>query len=178
MKRLNPQTGEPFKYGFVREDGCVFRNYKTDRQRKDGTFYENWCRLQVFQKHAKAGIARSKVITSSMQGRAKQLLRNCKRRHTDVGIDETWILDKLKQGTCELSGIKFDFSSHKKTHINPLSPSLDRINPIKGYTKRNTRVVLSAVNFALNQHGEATMLPILEAMVKGIKRKQNETKKV
>ena len=42
MKRLNPETGLPFKRGYVREDGRVFRSYTVGRTRKNGFFAENW----------------------------------------------------------------------------------------------------------------------------------------
>jgi len=41
MKRLNPNTNQPFKRGDVREDGYVFFNY-TNRTKADGFFAERW----------------------------------------------------------------------------------------------------------------------------------------
>jgi len=63
------------------------------------------------------------------------------------------------------------------THINPYSPSIDRKDSSKGYTDDNVRVVLSAVNSALGQYDDKTILPILKAMVKAIEKnaKQNTT---
>ena len=42
MKRINPNTGNPFKYGETREDGYRFEGYHLHRIRKDGTFVESW----------------------------------------------------------------------------------------------------------------------------------------
>jgi hypothetical protein len=42
-------------------------------------------------------------------------------------------------------------------------PSLDRIDPTKPYTLHNSRLVLVAVNFALNCWGEDTFYRAAEA---------------
>ncbi len=42
MKRLNPNTGSPFKRGDVREDGRVFYKYETQCIRRNGFFKERW----------------------------------------------------------------------------------------------------------------------------------------
>ena len=49
MKRLNPITSEPFKYGDVRDDGYRFYNYKT-RVKTDGLHAELWLSPDSFQK--------------------------------------------------------------------------------------------------------------------------------
>ena len=41
MKRLNPKTGLPFKRGDLREDGRVFKGYKTTKTKHDGYYIEN-----------------------------------------------------------------------------------------------------------------------------------------
>lgn len=48
MKRLNPATGLPFKYGNIREDGFIFKQYCTTRFNKDGTFVELWHHPYIF----------------------------------------------------------------------------------------------------------------------------------
>jgi 5-methylcytosine-specific restriction endonuclease McrA len=54
MKRLNPETGKPFKQGDVREDGYIFRGYQTTRIRARGVhkgFYkEMWTTPEKFGK--------------------------------------------------------------------------------------------------------------------------------
>ena len=49
MKRLNPDTNEPFKRGDVRHDGFVFFNY-TARLKSDGFFLERWLSPAVSEK--------------------------------------------------------------------------------------------------------------------------------
>ena len=104
------------------------------------------------------------------KGRASLMLSNCKERAKRHGgkvtIDKNWIIAKLEIGTCELTGLKFDLKPPKKGHANPYSPSLDRIDSQnKNYSVENTRVVLQAVNMAINEHGLETVLPILKALV-------------
>jgi 5-methylcytosine-specific restriction endonuclease McrA len=50
MKRLNPNTGLPFKRGDLREDGRVFKGYKTTKTKRDGYYIENWVTFQSLSK--------------------------------------------------------------------------------------------------------------------------------
>jgi hypothetical protein len=45
------------------------------------------------------------------------------------------------------------------------TPSIDRTVPDLGYVKTNCRVVLHAVNVAMNKWGLDALLPIAEALV-------------
>ena len=42
MKRLNPETGNPFRRGDIGEDGKLFHGYNKTFIRKDGYFSEMW----------------------------------------------------------------------------------------------------------------------------------------
>ena len=51
MKRINPNTNQPFKYEDIREDGFVFVDYRKTRPlKKDGTYQENWLSPEKFEK--------------------------------------------------------------------------------------------------------------------------------
>ncbi len=107
----------------------------------------------------------------SIRGRAKKLWHRAKKRNADCEITEAWIIKKLIQGHCELSGLPFDLTPSTRHRTNPYAPSLDRINSdIKNYTPENTRLVLASVNLALNEFGTDIMLPILKAMVDTIEK--------
>jgi hypothetical protein len=49
MKRVNPETGKPFKCGDAREDGRLFWSYETNRKKKDGFYVEQWLTEEAHQ---------------------------------------------------------------------------------------------------------------------------------
>jgi hypothetical protein len=103
------------------------------------------------------------------KGKGNILLRHAKKRSEKKGlpcdIDMEWINEKLQNQVCELSGIKFDFTNNDISHFNPYCPSIDRINPQKGYTKDNCRMVLVAVNFGLGEWGFEDYIKIAKAVI-------------
>lgn len=51
MKRLNPKTNKPFKFGDTREDGYHFQKYQISAKvKKDGYYIECWLSPQAFIK--------------------------------------------------------------------------------------------------------------------------------
>lgn len=59
------------------------------------------------------------------------------------------------RGRCMMTGLPFtDEQVGDKAAAHPYRPSLDRIDPHKPYTRENCRLVLQAVNFALNAYGD------------------------
>jgi hypothetical protein len=50
MKRINPATNLPFKFGDVREDGYLFRRYKS-RKLQSGYQAEQWYAPDIFKAH-------------------------------------------------------------------------------------------------------------------------------
>jgi hypothetical protein len=49
MKRINPLTNAPYKYGDIRQDGYVFYNYRQDML-SDGYRGERWLSPEMFLK--------------------------------------------------------------------------------------------------------------------------------
>lgn len=113
---------------------------------------------------------------SSLKGRAKTLLASANRRSSEYGEDfdltESWFIDKFKVGKCELTGIDFDLNKPIGTSKNPYSPSIDRIDSNKGYTKANCRVVLWQVNLALGEMSDSEIIPILEKLLEGLRERE------
>ena len=73
MKRLNPFTGQKFKFGEIREDGRVFISYRTTKPiSKKGTFYEDW----VFKKSFDERYAKNRKWAIQNPERVKQLQKN------------------------------------------------------------------------------------------------------
>jgi hypothetical protein len=67
-------------------------------------------------------------------------------------------------GKCELSGIEWD---HKTVVGNkrPFAPSIDRIDCSAGYTFENCRLVCIAVNIALSNFGDETLIRIARGIL-------------
>jgi hypothetical protein len=87
----------------------------------------------------------------AMQQRSKRLEGPCMSR------DDLRALAARSGGRCELTGVPF--SDHRPLGCKraPFAPSVDRIDPRRGYLMENCRLVCFAVNVALNQWGEETM---------------------
>lgn len=71
---------------------------------------------------------------------------------------------KLEKGVCELSGIVIERVAPGDYRTHPFAPSLDRIQPSKGYTKENVRLVCFAVNRARSDWGDEVLLKIARAL--------------
>jgi hypothetical protein len=106
---------------------------------------------------------------ATSKGKGNILLRHAKQRSARKGLscdlDKEWVNEKLQKQICELSGIKFDFTNNDASHFNPYCPSIDRIDPTKGYTKDNCRMVLVAVNFGLGEWGINSYIKIAQAVI-------------
>lgn len=63
MKRLNPKTKKPYKFGDIREDGYIFSHYNK-RLQKDGFFGEQWQSPQAKQNKSIASTARMRKKSS------------------------------------------------------------------------------------------------------------------
>lgn len=73
--------------------------------------------------------------------------KRSKRSGQIVRLSKAWQARAAKQERCAVTGIMFDLST-KRGVVNPLAPSLDRIDASKPYTDKNTRLVLYFVNIA------------------------------
>lgn len=101
-----------------------------------------------------------------------EAIRGAKRRATRKGRDCDLTQDDAKflwdrcNGSCEVTGIQFDFTRIKGQKSRPFSPSIDRLDNSKGYTRDNVRVVCTSVNVAMNQWGEHVLHTIAEGLIR------------
>lgn len=105
----------------------------------------------------------SKGVTNSIYYGAKQ---RAAQRNMPFDLEKSEILKKVEIGICELTGIAFDYKSDAKAGYGrrrPYTPSIDRIDNSKGYTKENCRIIISAMNIALNEWGEEMFLKLAQA---------------
>ena len=179
MKRLNPETGKLFKSGDLREDGFIFKTYTPSLPKKNGFFHEDWRSPKAFENVKKTSIKQNAKNALTFRGRAVQMLARSRNRAKESNIPHSIVLEDILSGVeagfCQLTKLPFDLTPPNNASQNPYSPSIDRIDSLKGYTKDNIRIVLYSVNAALGQFGTEIMLPILKEMVKAIEKnaKQN-----
>lgn len=114
--------------------------FNKNKSRKNG--HENYCKecRKVYEKMRFEDIA----------GRSKILRMQCKNRSKskDIEFDLTneWIEELISNG-CSLTGIIFNLADVR----HPYSPSIDRIDSSKGYTKDNCRIIVTIANYAKNE---------------------------
>ena len=117
-------------------------------------------------------------------GKSYDRLRNCRAenpwwapllaagdRARKKNLEYNLTADWAKQtyiGVCELTAIPFHTRLQErggKPGGRPYSPSIDRINPLKGYTQDNCRWVLFAVNSFKGTMTDQEMLTIARALI-------------
>jgi hypothetical protein len=143
MKRLNPETGKPFKKGNVRKDGFIFKGYQTNIK-KDGFFGEIWLKKLSYTKE----INSIKNHYKTKRGHLSQYLAQAKYRVKGKNIPFNIDLDFLESITtecCPVFGFKFNWGRDGSGH-SPNKPSLDRIIPELGYIKGNVVFISSLAN--------------------------------
>ena len=114
----------------------------------------------------------------TIERRLKKSLRGAKSRSKeknldfDLTFDYLFELNKSQNSCCKLTNLPFDLNPPKyKAGHNPFSPSIDRIDSTKGYTKDNVRLVCIAINIALNQFGEDFFFNLVKNYLKTTKNK-------
>lgn len=86
----------------------------------------------------------------------------------DHDLTKAWA-ETTYTGTCSLTGIPFVLATAApagKSGVRPYSPSIDRINPRRGYTRDNCRWVLAAINSFKGEMSDAEMYHIAEALLR------------
>ena len=111
-----------------------------------------------------------KKYRETPKSRISLLYRTAQKRSTkfnfEFDLTKEWIKEKLDNGICELSGEKFAYKNEThKSFYNPFSPSIDRINNSKGYLKENCRMILTCINFGINEWGLDLYTKIAEKVI-------------
>ena len=160
------------------------KRYYTGKPCKRGHYSERYftkgcveCAKVVNAELHKSNPQRRRNHSATPSGFAVNNLARCKRRskkkNRPFDLTKEWILEKLENGHCELSGIKFDMTiGDKNAFRNPFKPSIDRKNSSKGYTKKNCRMILSILNGALGEYGDEVFEKVAIAYVKNLKKKK------
>jgi hypothetical protein len=102
-------------------------------------------------------------MDSDLVMEATMMLNNARQRSVKhnmlYDLEVEWLVNKMKGGRCELTNIDFDYGE------NRLRPSLDRINPHKGYTMTNCRLVLKIMNFWKLDYTDNEIYEVAKAFV-------------
>lgn len=95
--------------------------------------------------------------------RMRHVAKRCRRLGIAFDLDDQWLEKRLLAGACELTGIPFNMAATSR-RPEMFGPSIDRKRPELGYTKGNCRLVLFAINLALNTWGLEAFLPVAKAL--------------
>lgn len=97
---------------------------------------------------------RAQVLVNAAKHRAKL-------KGMEFDIEASDFSEIIADGVCQVTGIPFHLDGGRTWD----SPSLDRINPSKGYIKGNCRIVLYCVNVMANIWGENKIMEIAKAIM-------------
>ncbi len=134
-KRINKITGEPFKQGYVRDDGYIFKSYEFASTDENGFYKEKWMSPQ-----------------SHLRWRMAQIISKSKRsyRRGSIPKENNLTIDYLLEifpnnFRCPVFGYKMEWGG-ETTLEKDTSPSLDRIDPELGYIVGNVQFISTKVN--------------------------------
>lgn len=126
-----------------------------------------------FDKHRDKRQAASREYYRSTGGRIKNLLSVAKGRAQKLGVEfsisPAWVAQAVTQRQCAVTGIFFDYGPDGDGAMrNPFAPSVDKIEPYKGYTDENTRLVCVWYNLAKQDWSDDRVRMIISACAPGI----------
>jgi hypothetical protein len=113
----------------------------------------------------RASDKRKNRVLVAIRSCLKGALSRSRQREVPFNLTEDWALETLERQRfrCALTKIPFYGKHDSKSSRNPYVPSFDRIDPTKGYTTDNVRIVLFAVNTMLLDWGEEIFLDVANA---------------
>lgn len=101
---------------------------------------------------------------SRSQKLVKAALRRSRLANVPFDLTTDWCLRKIAAGRCEVTGIEFDLVFRNNSR-SPWAPSIDRIEPSRGYVQDNCRVVVWAFNAAKQEWTDAEVLQLAKSIV-------------
>lgn len=154
-------TGLTLENAYLTPDKKYFRSrckscYKEDgktRRQNDPTYHKR-CRERAHIRMESDPKYRGYHLWKSSKDNAAQ-------KGLEFSISRERIEKALEKGYCEVTGVPFDLGRTKKKHAAlPNAPSIDKIDPDKGYTEDNIQVVTWIYNRAKgnNTHDDVLRL--------------------
>lgn len=105
---------------------------------------------------------RRRIQEHPIEARVTRLLQGSRFRAKSKGLphdlDEQWLRPRLERRICEVTGIPFSEKVQRPAHR--YCPSIDRIDPTKGYTKENSRVVCMMLNIIKRDYSDAEIISV------------------
>jgi hypothetical protein len=143
---LGPKPSKYHNHLYKNRSGiprCVYAelDYNKERAEKERLRYAGSIDRQV------------KVMLRAIKWRAKH-------KQIDYDLDETQILERFRKGTCEKTGLPFEYTITKSA----FKPSFDRIDNTKGYTMNNIQVVCLLYNMIKSTFAEADVIKLISHM--------------
>lgn len=143
--------------------------FTKDKYSKSG--YKSWCKKchRTFNKLDReyANAAQEK-FRNSIKGISSTLLYSSLRRsinkNLEFNLDISWVYERVEKNVCEISGLPFEKNKNRKSLNNPFAPSIDRIDPNKGYTKDNCRLICFIINQAKSDYDDETLFKMCKAV--------------
>lgn len=139
-------------------DDLILQDVKREERRKK---LETWALANPIK-------YRARTLLAGAKSRAKS-------RNNDFDLTEEWLLEKLKDGCCEMTGIPFYIKPYTSRaeyrKVNPHSPSLDQILPGSGYTIGNVQVVCDQVNKFKGDRHTTSMVMVAKSFLKEYEKK-------
>lgn len=85
----------------------------------------------------------------------------------DFNITLEFLFNKVRYGICDRTGLKFNFLTTGQNYSDrhTLTPSIDKIDPTKGYTMDNIQVVCWWYNLAKARYTDEEVLELCRAVV-------------
>ena len=101
------------------------------------------------------GIQRQRIETALVQS-LRGARGRARKKGLDFNLDLDWLLTKLENQNfrCAITGLKFFEHYSGPALLSPYTPSIDRIEATKGYTKDNVRIVTFGANTMLHDWGD------------------------
>lgn len=150
--RINPEFSRIRNR--IEIDGVVYKYYRM-----------SWCD-DCMEKYHKGVFNRKRTRSGfysagELYGRTKN---NARQKGIDFNLDRTWFELRYNLGICEYTGLRFCLEKKGKIP-SPLSPSIDRISPAKGYTKDNCVMCCWAINLLKYQWEMSEVIPLVKALI-------------
>lgn len=156
-------------------------DFQVLRSAKDGR--HSWCSLcynayrrekGYNSKYRSADYSRSRRAwdphRKTIRGRASVLLSSAMKRaiskDLEFDLDLDWVAEKLDPMVCEATGITLSMEIPDGHRIGRRSPSLDRIDSTKGYTKDNTQITCVMYNQAKSDSCHEDVVAMARSLMK------------